>query len=355
MASRSRWGSSSSSSTAFSSSQISIALLRLLGGGGIPAGLSIALPLGISFYSFEAVSYLVDKRQGRIKQETFADLLLFVTFWPHMIAGPIVRFRELVPQFRAGKSWEWGMLVRGLDRIVWGLVQKNLIANNLGAWVNEGFSAHAYPANSTCDNWFLALAFGLQIYFDFAAYSNMAIGAAQLLGVTLPENFRAPYHAQTPPEFWSRWHMTLSRWIRDYLFFPLNARYRGAGLPLYTSLVGIMGLVGLWHGAGWGFMIWGILHGIYLALYRMWESWVERRPAAWKNSAQVRLAWRLFTLVAVFAAWVPFRASTLGQAKTMMQEMFFGFHFTRLTYSPNYYLVTLMVAGFCGIEPYLCR
>lgn len=328
----------------------------LLGGLGIPhipAGLSIALPLGISFYSFEAISYLIDKRQGRIKQESFLDLCLFVTFWPHMIAGPIVRFRELVPQFHAVKKWDWIFLMRGLDRLVLGLVQKNLIANNLADLVAEGFSPYGYGANSSIDNWVLALAFGLQIYFDFAAYSNMAIGAANLIGITLPENFRTPYHAKTPPEFWSRWHMTLSRWIRDYLFFPINAKYQEAGASFYISLVGIMALVGLWHGAGWGFVIWGIMHGCYLTAFRWWENWRERKPAPWKRGFAVSLAWRLATIAGVFAAWIPFRAASFSQAATMLREMFFGFHFTRLSFSTNYYLVTMLIALYCLVEPRL--
>ncbi len=329
------------------------ALLSPLQVPPVPAGLWIVLPLGISFYSFEAVSYLLDKRQGRIKGESLADLALFVSFWPHMIAGPIVRFRELVPQFRSEKTWDWPMLTHGLDRLIWGLVQKNLLANSLAAWVQEGFAGHSYAANSTLDNWIVAAAFGLQIYFDFAAYSNMAIGAAALFGIALPENFRTPYHAATPAEFWSRWHMTLSRWIRDYLFFPINARHPQAGARLYLSLIGIMAVVGLWHGAGWGFVLWGTMHGIYLVGYRMWERWTEIRPAGWKESGVARLGWRVLTLAGVLAAWIPFRASSLHQCLTMLREMFFGFHFTRLSLSANFCLGTGAIAAFCALEPFL--
>jgi D-alanyl-lipoteichoic acid acyltransferase DltB (MBOAT superfamily) len=142
-------------------------------------------------------------------------------------------------------------------------VQKNLIANTIGSWVDDGFLPKAAALNTTIDNWALAVAFGIQIYFDFAAYSNMAIGAARLIGITLPENFRFPYHAANPVDFWSRWHMTLSRWIRDYVFFPLNAGFQDKKLRLYGSLVAVMGVVGLWHGAGWGFVLWGVMHGVY--------------------------------------------------------------------------------------------
>src|SRR5438477_3777147 len=182
----------------------------------------VVLPLGISFYSFEAMSYLFDSQQGRVSSTSFLDLALFIMFWPHLIAGPIVRVRELVPQLKFDGKFEIGFVLQGLDRLVWGLVQKNVFANSIGPWVDNGFVPGAAPLNTALDNWFLAAAFGLQIYFDFAAYTNIAIGSAQLIGIKLPENFRYPYHAVTPPEFWSRWHMTLSRWIRDYLFFPLT-------------------------------------------------------------------------------------------------------------------------------------
>lgn len=327
-------------------------LLRLLRQSPVRTTLALSLPLGISFYSFEAISYLLDIRQGRVKKVTFMDLAIFVTFWPHLIAGPIVRVRELVPQLRFNKPFETTMLVRGMDRLICGLVQKNLIANNLASFVDEGFAAQAAAANTTVDNWFLAFAFGLQIYFDFASYSNMAIGAAELVGITLPENFRFPYHAVNPSDFWSRWHMTLSRWIRDYLFFPINARFQGATGPLYLSLIGIMALVGLWHGAGWGFAIWGVMHGVYLVLYRMWESVGEKRFPQFVKSRVAASGWRIFTVLAVMAAWIPFRAATLKQALIMMRSLIVP-HGLRPSYPINLYLVTLMVAAFALIEPVL--
>jgi D-alanyl-lipoteichoic acid acyltransferase DltB (MBOAT superfamily) len=311
----------------------------------------LALPLGISFYVFESISYLLDTHQGRVKNARFQDIAVFITFWPHLMAGPLVRFRELIPQLAKPARFELRNGLTGLDRLILGLVQKNLLANTLGGLIDEGFVPTAALTNSTVDNWFLAIGFGLQIYFDFASYSNMAIGAAQLLGIKLPENFRHPYHAGTPPEFWTRWHMTLSRWIRDYLFFPINAKYAGARLPLYASLIGIMGLVGLWHGAGWGFIAWGVLHGVYLVLFRIWESFVADRPGL-KASALARLAWRVFTLVAVTAAWVPFRAATLGQAARMLGSMFGRPHLD-VSYSVNSYLVVALIAGYAAIEPWL--
>ncbi len=312
---------------------------------------ALLLPLGISFYVFESVSYLLDTYQGRVKKIKYEELALFVLFWPHLMAGPLVRVRELIPQFAKPKTFDGEKALQGLDRLLLGLVQKNLLSNTLGGLIEEGYLPRAAQTNSTIDSWFLAFGFGLQIYFDFASYSNMAIGAAQLLGITLPENFRHPYHASTPPEFWTRWHMTLSRWIRDYLFFPINARYEGRPLPLYVSLVGIMGLVGLWHGAGFGFILWGVLHGVYLVLYRMWESFTEARPKL-KASRVAALGWRIFTLFAVMAAWIPFRATTLRQTGLLLRSMLVKptFH---ISYGVNSYLLVAIVAGYCVIEPWL--
>ncbi|MBZ5644079.1 MAG: hypothetical protein LAO19_15060 [Acidobacteriia bacterium] len=314
--------------------------------------IQVAVPLGISFYTFEAISYLIDVKQRRMNPKRFSDLLLFIMFWPHVIAGPIVRFRELAPQLKFDQEFELSMLISGLDRLVWGLVQKNLLADPLSRFVDEGFFAQTSGANTWLDNWFLAIAFGLQIYFDFAAYSNMAIGAAKLIGITLPENFRFPYHAKNPSDFWQRWHMTLSRWIRDYLFFPVNARFQGAPLPLYFSLLGIMAVVGLWHGVGWGFVIWGVLHGSYLVAYRIWEGARQKRAPGAKPSQFARLLWQAGTLIAVISAWVPFRATSVGQASEMMRSMFFTFN-PRISFSLNFYLVTILVCGICFLEPYL--
>jgi alginate O-acetyltransferase complex protein AlgI len=318
-----------------------------------PAGtlLWAIVPVGISFYTFEAISYLIDVRQGRAKPTRFSDLFLFVMFWPHLLAGPIVRFRELAPQLNFDKKFELSMLISGLDRLIWGLVQKNLLADSLSRFVDEGFLAQTTGANTSVDNWFLAAAFGLQIYFDFAAYSNMAIGAARLIGITLPENFRFPYFAKNPSDFWQRWHITLSRWIRDYLFFPINVRFQGAPIPLYFSLLGIMAIVGLWHGAGAGFVIWGLLHGLYLVTYRIWESALQKRPDT-NPSRLTSFLWQAGTLVAVVAAWVPFRATSLRQTSEMLRSMFFTFS-PRISFSLDFYLITVMVAGVCVVEPFV--
>jgi alginate O-acetyltransferase complex protein AlgI len=323
------------------------AIANLVGLPTPPLAWRIALPLGISFYSFEAISYLLDTRQGRVKSASFADLSLFLMFWPHLIAGPIVRTRELIPQLQFDRPFKSKYLYSGLDRLLLGLVQKNVVANTTGSWVDDGFLPSAAASNTTIDNWALAIAFGIQIYFDFAAYTNMAIGTAKLIGITLPENFRFPYHAANPVDFWSRWHMTLSRWVRDYVFFPLNARLEDDRIHLYVSLVAVMGVVGLWHGAGWGFVLWGVMHGAYLATYRAFEHW---RGEELPQPYAVRIAWRAITLVAVAAAWVSFRAVSLGQAMAMLKSMFAKFSFG-LSYSVNFYLLTLIWLAWIAVEP----
>ncbi len=314
---------------------------------------SIAFPVGISFYTFEAIAYLVDLRQGRVKMPRFVDLCLFFFFWPNILSGPIVRARELMPQLRFQKAFEPRFCFEGMDRLIWGLVQKNVIANMLGVWVDRGFAPGVMDMPSTLDAWALAVAFALQIYFDFAAYTNMAIGAARLLGVALPENFRQPYHAATPPEFWARWHMTLSRWVRDYLFFPINAKYSGAPTPLYLSLISVMALVGLWHGAGWGFILWGTLHGTYLALYRIYENWKNDRPAL-SGSRTMLGIWRVFTLIAATAAWVPFRAPSLHKAGTILSSMFWRLS-SGHSFGAGFYGFTGAIIAFCVAEPWLMR
>lgn len=328
-------------------------LVMAMGAHPVSLVTAIAFPVGISFCTFEAIAYLVDVRQGRVTMPKFMDLCLFFMFWPNILSGPIVRARELVPQLHFRKPFEPRFFFEGCDRVIWGLVQKNVIANMLGIWVDKGFSPSDLSVPSTIDGWFLAIAFGLQIYFDFSGYTNMAIGAARLLGVTLPENFRHPYHAATPPEFWSRWHITLSRWIRDYLFFPLNARWQGAPLPLYLSLLGVMALVGLWHGAGWNYILWGSLHGAYLVLYRIYETCKAGRPAL-SASRWLAVLWRALTLIGVSAAWVVFRALTLSKAGAILVSMFLRIAGGR-AYGAGFYAFTSAVVLFCAVEPLILR
>jgi D-alanyl-lipoteichoic acid acyltransferase DltB (MBOAT superfamily) len=314
--------------------------------------LLIGVPLGTSFYCFDAIGLLLDTKQGRFQRFRASDVLLFIMFWPTVTSGPIVRFRELVAQFKFDSRFDSKEIISGLDRILVGLVQKNLVANSLNSWIAEGFNSKSAFANTTVDNWFLAIAFGMQIYFDFAAYSNMVIGAGKLIGIRLPENFRYPYHALTPSDFWSRWHMSLSRWIRDYLFFPVNARFKGSSFVLFASMIGIMAAVGLWHGAGWGFILWGVLHGCYLVAYRIWEVGKVNQRAGSRTPTAEKVLWRIVTPIAVFVAWVPFRAGSLRLSFAMLHSMFLEHRFN-ISYQLNFYLVTLLILAWCMVEPHV--
>jgi len=273
---------------------------------------NIVLPLGISFFTFQQLSYLVDLRRGRARAYGFRDYALYVAFFPQLIAGPIVRHNELVPQF-ARDPWRDGLaerLSRGALLLALGLAKKVFVADRLARVADPLFQA-AEGGLSFAEAWIAAGAFGLQIYFDFSAYSDMAIGLALMFGLMLPENFRSPYRATSLRDFWRRWHMTLSRFLRDYLYIPLGGS-RGGTSRTVAALMVTMLLGGLWHGAAWTFVLWGAMHGLGLVAVHLWQRAGLRLPAA--------VGWAL-TLAFVTAAWVPFRAHSLGDAGTMLAAM----------------------------------
>jgi alginate O-acetyltransferase complex protein AlgI len=313
---------------------------------------SLVLPLGISFFTFECVSYLLDVYKGGKELRPLRRFLLFPALWPHMVAGPILRIKELAPQLEAPVPARAAEILAGVDRVLIGWAKKLVLANALAPLVDQGF-ANGAAANSAIDDWVLALAFGLQIYFDFSAYTDIAIGSARMLGFTFPENFSLPYHAASPTDFWNRWHMTLSRWIRDYLFFPLNLK-AGKRLWLrYVYLVLVMALVGLWHGAGLGFVLWGVWHGALMVGHRLLEGPAKRLPV-WMAKASA-VAGRLATLALVNAGWILFRSPTVGQAGRMLRAMF-TLRGLKPAFSVNDYLVVLLAIGcYAGIEPFVKR
>jgi alginate O-acetyltransferase complex protein AlgI len=267
------------------------------------------LPLGISFYSFEMVSLAVDIHGGRLKCPPFSRYVLFVTFFPHLIAGPIMRGEELLPQLDAGGERSRERTRRGIWLFAVGLVKKTIISDFLLLpYVNEIFAtpgAANGPAHLVA-----AYSFAFQIYFDFSGYTDMARGLACLLGFELPMNFEEPYLSRDPSEFWTRWHMTLSRWLRDYLYIPLGGNRHGKA-RMYAALLTTMLLGGLWHGAGVGFIVWGGLHGLLLVLYRVVGGGRgdRERPIGLRDVPRIVL---LFHLVCL--AWVPFRAASWHDA-----------------------------------------
>jgi len=275
-------------------------------------------------------------------------------FFPQLLAGPITHHSEIFSQIKG--PWAFAIkpsnIMLGLTIFVIGLFKKVVLADHFAPLVSSVYDAAA--AGQTLDfftAWQGAIAFKLQLYFDFSGYSEMALGAARLFGIQLPLNFNSPLRALNVVDYWRRWHMTLSRWIRDYLFFPINARWKGAPVPLYLSLVGVMALVGLWHGAGWGFLLWGTMHGVYLAVYRVYDGFAAGRPAM-KSSRFAAVLWRIGTLAAVVAAWVPFRANSLAKTASIWAPMFSRFTW-RPEYSALFYAFTLVVILFCAVEPLL--
>jgi D-alanyl-lipoteichoic acid acyltransferase DltB (MBOAT superfamily) len=281
----------------------------------------IVLPLGISFFTFQKIAFLVDVRQGLARSLRFADYLLFVTFFPQLVSGPITHHAEVMPQFQAGRlgAQPWNNLAVGLTIFFIGLWKKVIIADPLGAFAGPVFHAAEQSGVDALHAWCATLAYTMQIYFDFSGYTDMAIGAARLFGITLPLNFHSPYKSLSIVDFWRRWHMTLSRFLRDYLYFPLGGNRRGP-VRRYFNIAVVMLLGGLWHGAAWKFAIWGGLHGIYLGVNHAWTAATGTR--AMKRGLVYRLAAWALTFVAVLHAWVFFRAESLAGAISMLQSMY---------------------------------
>jgi alginate O-acetyltransferase complex protein AlgI len=278
----------------------------------------IILPVGISFYTFQTLSYTLDVYRGKLKPwHSFLDYALYVTFFPQLVAGPIVRAADFLPQCvneptAAEKQRGWGFAL-----IVLGLFEKVALADGLLAPVTEA----VYEAEGAVDAvsaWVGTLAFSGQIFCDFAGYSLCAIGAALCLGFHLPDNFRFPYGAVGFSDFWRRWHISLSTWLRDYLYIPLGGNSRGIVMTLVNLMI-TMFLGGLWHGARWTFVVWGLLHGAYLVLERLLRGVV---PSRLTRRVWVRLPLAVLTFTCVTLAWVFFRANSFTQAFSLFQSMF---------------------------------
>jgi D-alanyl-lipoteichoic acid acyltransferase DltB (MBOAT superfamily) len=283
----------------------------------------ILLPLGISFFTFTQIAFLVDAWSGKAREYSFIHYLLFVTYFPHLIAGPVLHHKEMMPQFALPQTYRPSMenFSVGLTIFAIGLFKKAVLADGISPHANAAFNAaDAGEQLDLLAAWGGALAYTLQLYFDFSGYSDMAIGLSRIFGIVLPLNFNSPYKALNIVDFWRRWHMTLSRFLRDYLYVPLGGNRKGRARR-YFNLMATMLLGGLWHGASWNFVLWGGLHGLYLVLNHAWQALRERlfpgrRSAAWSRF----LAW-LITFVAVVAAWVPFRATTSEGMQIMLSGM----------------------------------
>jgi alginate O-acetyltransferase complex protein AlgI len=282
-----------------------------------PPKWDIVLPVGISFYTFATLSYTLDVYLKRARPAgSFLNYALFVTFFPHLVAGPIMRPTELVPQFERAPRVTAHQLYFGFALIILGLFQKVVLADGfLGPVVEKVYDAHE-GVPMMLDAWVATLAFSGQIFCDFAGYSSTAIGVALCLGFAMPDNFRFPYAAVGFSDFWRRWHISLSSWLRDYLYIPLGGNRHGKART-YTALMGTMLLGGLWHGAAWTFVVWGGLHGLYLAA----ERWLRGRFAGWKPGPGAIIALGLLTYLLINVTWVFFRAKTFTGAATVLRSM----------------------------------
>jgi len=282
----------------------------------------IVLPLGISFFTFTQIAYLLDVYREEAKEYRFIHYLLFVTYFPHLIAGPILHHKEMMPQFERKSTFEprFDNFSVGLTIFFVGLFKKVMLADGISGYVAPVFGAHASGIEpSFVDAWCGALAYTCQLYFDFSAYSDMAVGISRLFGITLPVNFYSPYQAVNVIEFWRRWHMTLSRFLRDYLYIPLGGNRKGKARR-YFNLMATMLLGGLWHGAGWTFVIWGGLHGIYLAINHGWHA-LKKSLGIPDMGIVGRFFGRTATFLSIVAAWVFFRAEDLGSAFSVLRGM----------------------------------
>jgi len=285
---------------------------------------NIILPLAISFFTFQQITYLVDTANGQVREHSFLRYCLFVTFFPQLIAGPIVHHGEMLPQFARKRVFRFdhAYLAIGVTIFTIGLFKKVVIADEMALYATPVFDAAENDVPlSFFAAWGGALAYTFQLYFDFSGYSDMAVGLAFLFGIRLPLNFFSPYKARNIIEFWRRWHISLSRFLRDYVYIPLGGSRRGSARR-YSNLLTTMVLGGLWHGAGWTFVAWGTLHGAYLMVNHGWHALLRRLGRSTEsNRPSSILLGQITTFVAVVVAWVFFRAETFPGAMNILAGM----------------------------------
>jgi D-alanyl-lipoteichoic acid acyltransferase DltB (MBOAT superfamily) len=280
------------------------------------------LPLGISFFTFQQISYRMECYRGKQRDDDFLRYVTCVTFFPHLIAGPIVLYQEMMPQLndREASRFNTGRLGTGMTLFICGLGKKILLADRLAGLANQSFQQIADDTGlGFADSWLGALSYTLQLYYDFSGYCDMAVGLAWLFGVRLPMNFFSPYKSTSIIEFWRRWHITLGRFLRDYLYLPLGGN-RGGRLHQLRNLMITMVLGGLWHGAGWTFITWGFLHGIFLVLNHLWRGISGPWAGLRQNTAWRLISWCI-TFLCVTIAWVYFRSPDMASANKMVRIM----------------------------------
>jgi D-alanyl-lipoteichoic acid acyltransferase DltB (MBOAT superfamily) len=278
---------------------------------------NILLPVGISFYTFTQIAFLVDAYRGNVARYALPHYALFVTYFPHLIAGPILHHKDMIPQFerKETKRPDPHLILCGLIIFAIGLIKKTCLADGIQPLVSLAFGPSAPSFDQA---WIGALAYTFQLYFDFSGYSDMAIGISLMFGIFLPLNFNSPYKATSIIDFWRRWHMTLSQFLREYLYISLGGNRRGRVLR-YVNLMITMLLGGLWHGAAWTFVAWGALHGVYLCINHAWNNYGP--SVAPRFAALANIAGLILTFLAVVIAWVFFRADNIGSAYYVLSKM----------------------------------
>ena len=285
--------------------------------------LDIILPLGISFFTFTQIAFLVDVWRGDVREYNFIHYALFVTYFPHLIAGPVLHHKEMMPQFKAS-SYRFNLADINIGLVIFfiGLFKKVILADGIQPYVAPVFDVNSDAPISFDEAWAGAIAYTFQLYFDFSGYSDMAIGLSRMFGIVLPLNFASPYKAINAIEFWRRWHMTLSRFLRDYLYIPLGGNRKG-GFRRYLNLTTTMLLGGLWHGASWTFVAWGGLHGFYLVVNHAWQhTWKIQKNTP--ISPLGRISGIFITFISVVVAWVLFRSTSFDAATRVLAAMFGG-------------------------------
>src|SRR3954452_22033857 len=277
----------------------------------------ILLPVGISFYTFTQIAFLVDAWRGQVAAYALPHYALFVTYFPHLIAGPILHHKDMIPQFEREETKQphAHLILCGIIIFAIGLFKKTCLADGIQPLVALAFDARAPSFDQA---WLGALAYTFQLYFDFSGYSDMAIGISLMFGIFLPLNFNSPYKASSIIDFWRRWHMTLSQFLRDYLYIPLGGNRRGRVLR-YVNLMITMLLGGLWHGAAWTFVVWGALHGAYLCINHAWNNYGPKIAPRFARAADA--AGLILTFLAVVVAWVFFRAENIEWALYLLAKM----------------------------------
>ncbi|MDD6070544.1 MAG: MBOAT family protein, partial [Clostridiales bacterium] len=303
-----------------------------------------ALPVGISFFTFQALSYVIDVYWKRIEvQKSFWKVLLYISFFPQLIAGPIVKYRDISKEIE-NRIVNADEAARGLRRFICGLGKKVLIANSVGLVADHVFNAPTVNIN-ILTAWIGAIAYMLQIYYDFSGYSDMAIGLGKMFGFHFKENFQYPYGADSVQEFWRRWHISLSTWFREYLYIPLGGNRKGKARTCLNRMIVFL-LTGLWHGANWTFVIWGLWHGLFLLL-ETYLPFIKKLP---------KFIARVYTLIVVCVGFVIFRADSLGSGLFMIRQMFSGFTFESQSMSfalqqMTPWFIIMAVIGIVGAAP----